>query len=223
MWIVFHSLDPRVNLSFYFCGGLLSRNKLGSAIATKSDSGPRKWALTGQFTGCGLARIISLNTECSNTSHLVTSSWYFSILMYHECVPIAQYLQSRTEIVEVRLSQRSIFVLAYWKLIVMEIIAKNSTWVMYNFWEAGSENEQAWRGSACVHACLSPDQRLQRTDAPPKSEDGSSSEVNRPEFTLSHSYKFIRQQSEICAELSHIMPAWVAGFEKDMRYPFSDK
>ena len=104
-----------------------------------------------------------------------------SILMYHECVPIAQYLQSRAEIVEVRLSQRFIFALAYWKLIAMEIIAKNSTWV-YNFWEGEREKVQArmasvWlRARARVFVCLSQDQRLYKGHVPPKSEDGSSSD-----------------------------------------------
>ena len=70
--------------------------------------------------------------------------------MYHECVLIAQYPQSHAEIVEVRLSQRSIFALAYWKLIAMEIIAKNSKWVVYNFWEGESEKESA--NEFCVRA-----------------------------------------------------------------------
>ena len=48
---------------------------------------------------------------------------------------------------------------------------------------------------------------VQRTAAPLKSEDGPSREVKRPEFTPSRSYKFIRQQSEICAGLSRIMLA----------------
>ena len=129
--------------------------------------------------------------------------------MYHECVPIVQY---RVEIVKVWLSQRSISALAYWKLIAMEIIAKNSTWIVYTVWEGESEKDQVRIGSVRVRVCLSPDQRLYKGHAPLKSEDGSLSEVNRLEVTLSRSYKFIRQQSEICAWLSHIMLAWVAGF-----------
>ena len=46
--------------------------------------------------------------------------------------------------------------------------------------------------------------------------------VNQPKFTLSRSYKYIRQQSEICAGWSRIMLDWVAGFEENMlntRYP----
>ena len=65
-----------------------------------------------------------------------------------------QYPQSRAEIVEVRLSQRSIFALAYWKPIAMEIIAKNSTWVVYNFREGESETERARMGSVCLRMCL---------------------------------------------------------------------
>ena len=76
----------------------------------------------------------------------------------------------------------------------MKIIAKNSTWVVY------LERERARRskckGVLCAGA-RSPDQRLYKGHVPPKSEDDSSSEVNRPEFTPSQSYTFIRQKSEI--------------------------
>jgi len=41
----------------YLHGGY--HNKLGSAIATESVSGPRKWASAGQFSGCGLLWFIS--------------------------------------------------------------------------------------------------------------------------------------------------------------------
>ena len=99
----------------------------------------------------------------------------------------------------------------------MEIIANSSTWVMYNSWEEESGTERAWRGSvcpcvcvcACACVCLSPDQRWYKGHAPPKSEDGSSSEVSRPKFTKSRSYKFIGQQSEMCAGLSGIMLAYI--------------
>ena len=80
--------------------------------------------------------------------------------MYHECVPIAQYPQSRAEIVEVCLSQWSFFALAYWKLIAIEITVKNSTWFVYNFWEGASEKEQVRNGfvqlraRACVCVCV---------------------------------------------------------------------
>ena len=63
-------------------------------------------------------------------------------------LPIAQYPQSRTEIVVVRLSQWSVFALTYWKLIVMELIAKNSPSVVHNFWE--SDKEQARMGVVCL-------------------------------------------------------------------------
>ena len=129
----------------------------------------------GNSSGWPLFLTINTVLLVSPSPFLVTSSWFITILMYHECVPIAQYPQFHAEIVEVRLSQRSIFALAYWKL--MEIIAKNSTWVVYSFWEGESEKEQASvkgflvpaRTRVCV--CLSPDQRLYRTDSPPKSED----------------------------------------------------
>ena len=116
------------------------------------------------------------------------SRLFISMLMYHECVP--QYPQTCAEIVEVRLSQWSIFALAYWKLIVMDIIAKTSTWVLYNFWEGESEKEQARMGSVglCVCVFLLPDQRLYKGNAPSKSADGLSSEVTGPEFTPSRSY-----------------------------------
>ena len=40
--------------------------------------------------------------------------------------------------------------------------------------------------------CVPAHAYVKRTDAPPKSEGGSSSEVKRPEFTQSRSYKFIK-------------------------------
>ena len=111
---------------------------------------------------------------------------------------------TRAEIVEVRLSQRPIFALAYWKLIALEIIVKNSTWVVYNFWEWESEKEQGQMGSVWLRVCgfLSPDQRLYKGYAPQKSEDGSSSEIiTRSKITPSRCYKFIKQQIEICPAL----------------------
>ena len=84
-------------------------------------------------------------------------------------VPIAQY---HAEIVEVCLSQRPIFALAYWKLIAMQIIAKNGIWIVYNFWEVESWKEKAWMGSVCLcgPACVfvATSKIVQRTDAPPK-------------------------------------------------------
>ena len=63
-----------------------------------------------------------------------------------------------------------------------------------------SEKEQAWMGfvclrtlvSVCVCVFVARWKIVKRTDAPPKSEGGSSSEVKRPEFTPSRSYKFIK-------------------------------
>jgi hypothetical protein len=58
---------------------------------------------------------------------------------------------------------------------------------------------------------------VQRTDAPPKSEDGLSSEVNRPEFIHAVTFLYIYQTTRwnLCGI---DMLAWVAGYEKNILY-----
>ena len=92
-------------------------------------------------SSCWLIFLTIYSPISFSLSSQVTSSWYISI---HDCVP------TRTEIVEVRLSQRSVFALTYWKLIVMELIAKNSPWVVHNFWESDKEQAQTHK---CVCVC----------------------------------------------------------------------
>ena len=67
--------------------------------------------------------------------------------------------------------------------------------------------------SACARVCLSPDQKLNKGQM--QSEDGSLSEVDRPKFTPSRSYTFIRQLSEICAGFPHYSTlCWSCGILK---------
>ena len=116
------------------------------------------------------------------------------------CVPIAQYPQPCTEVVAVGLSQRFSFALkAHSDGNNCQEQHMGCVQLLRGREREGASTKGFCHLCACACVCLLPDQRWYKGHAPPKSEDGWSSEVNRLEFKRQdNKVKCVRVYPALC-------------------------